>query len=78
MSIQHTNLKIALISLIKEAYRVRDNIYLIVDTRGRAFWSDVPSKASYKSSVTEEMLIIFVEYLIDNIIYVSIGNRVLL
>ena len=46
-SIPHTDLKTALISLIKEAYRVRDNIiYLIVDTRGRAFWSDVPSKAS--------------------------------
>ena len=74
-SIPHTDLKTALISLIKEAYRVRDNIYLIVDNRGRAFWSDVPSKASYKSSVTEEMLIILVEYLIDNI-YVSIGNRV--
>ena len=34
-SIPHTDLKTALISLIKEAYRVRDNIYLIVDNRGR-------------------------------------------
>ena len=66
-SIPHGDLKMALISLIKEAYRVRNNIYLIIDNRRGAFWSDVPSNASYKTSITEEMFIILVEYLIDNI-----------
>ena len=35
--------------------------------RGGWFWSYVPSKASYKTSVTEEMHIIIVEYPIDNV-----------
>ena len=64
-----------LISLIKEAYKVRDNIYLFVDTRGKVFLTDIPSKAASKFNITEEILIKLVEYLIDNI-YVSIGNRV--
>ena len=49
--------------LIKEAYKVRDNIYLIVDTRGKVFWTDIPSKAASKYNITEETLIKLVEYL---------------
>ena len=74
-SIPHTSLKEALTSLIKEAYKVRDNIFLVADTKGTAFWTDVPSRAASKRNITEEKLIKLVEYLIDNI-YVSIGNRV--
>ena len=74
-SIPHTSLKEALTSLIKEAYKVRDNIYLVVDTRGKVFWTDIPSKAASKYNITEETLIKLVEYLIDYI-YVSIGNKV--
>ena len=74
-SIPHTSLKEALTSLIKEAYKVRDNIFLVADTKGTAFWTDVPSRAASKHNITEEKLIKLVEYLIDNI-YVSIGNRV--
>ena len=66
-SIPHTSLKEALTSLIKEAYKVRDNIYLVVDTRGKIFWTDIPSKAAFKYNITEETLIKLVEYLIDNI-----------
>ena len=69
------SLKEALTSLIKEAYKVRDNIYLVVDTRGKVFWTDNPSKEASKYNITEETLIKLVEYLIYNI-YVSIGNRV--
>ena len=57
------------------AYKVRDNIFLVVDNRGIAYWSDIPSRASYKCSITEHMLIELVEYLIDNI-YISVENRV--
>ena len=71
-SIPHTSLKEALTSLIKEAYKVRDNISLVVDTKGTAFWT---ARAASKHNITEEKLIKLVEYLIDNI-YVSIGNRV--
>jgi hypothetical protein len=74
-SIPHAALKEALESLIQEAYKVRDSEYIVADTNGNAYWSDVPSTSSAKYSINEDMLITYVEYLIDNI-YVSIGNRV--
>ena len=74
-SISHAALKEALESLIQEAYKVRDSEYIVADTNGNAYWSDVPSTSSAKYSINEDMLIVYVEYLIDNI-YVSIGNRV--
>ena len=46
-----------------------------MDSRGKAYWSDVPSRACSKYSITEETLIAYVEYLVDNI-YVNIGNTV--
>ena len=63
-SIPHTSLLEALTSLIKEAYKVRDNIFLFVDNRGIAYWSDIPARSSYKRSKTEHTLIELVEYLI--------------
>ena len=74
-SIPHCLLKQALQSLIKEAYKVRDSVFLIADHAGRAYWSNTPSSSSSKHNITEEQLVAYVEYLIDNI-YVSIGNRV--
>ena len=74
-SIPHAALKEALESLIQEAYKVRDSEYIVADTNGNAYWSDIPSTSSTKYSINEEMLIAYVEYLIDNI-YISIGNRV--
>ena len=47
----------------------------LLDIKGKVFWTDIPSKAAFKFIITEETLLKFVEYLIDNI-YVSIGNRV--
>ena len=59
-----------------EAYKIRDNVFLIVDNRSkRAYWSDIPSRASHQHCITEHKLIAFVEYLIDNI-YISVGARV--
>jgi hypothetical protein len=66
-SIPHASLKHALEALIKDAYKVRDNTFLIADTTGKAHWSDVPSRASYRFSVTEETLIAYVEYLVDKV-----------
>ena len=71
-SIPHLSLKGALTCLIKEAYKVRDDTFLVVDSRGNAYWSDIPSRASGKHSLTEHKLIMLVEYLVDN----SVGNRV--
>lgn len=71
-SIPNDHLKNALKYLIQEAYRVRDNTYLVVRANGKAVWSDVPST---KHSLTEDTLIEYVEYLIDNI-YVNVGNTV--
>ena len=51
-------------ALIKEAYMVRDNVFMIIDQKGTAYWSDVPSKSPYKYSITENTLIMLVEYLI--------------
>ena len=74
-SIPHNSLKIALTSLVKEAYRVRGNKFLVVDKYGNACWSDTPSTASYKTSIREDSLIEMMEYLIDNI-YIKVGNKV--
>ena len=49
-------------------------MFIIADKNGNAYWSDVPSSSSSKQSISEEVLITFVEYLIDNT-YVSIGKR---
>ena len=74
-SIPHDSLKITLTSLVKEAYRVRGNKFLVVDKYGNACWSDTPSTASYKTSIREDSLIEMMEYLIDNI-YIKVGNKV--
>ena len=50
------------------------DIFLVVGSKGQAYWSDIPSRASSQHSITEHKLIAFVEYLIDNI-YVNIGDR---
>ena len=46
---------------------MRDSVFIIADKNGNAYWSDVPSNSSSKWSISEEVLITFVEYLIDNI-----------
>ena len=74
-SIPHVALKEALETLVQEAYMVRDSEFIIADSTGNAYWSNVPSNSSSKQNITEEMLVTYVEYLIDNI-YVSIGNRI--
>ena len=57
----------------KYKYKVWDNIFLVVDTKGHAYWSDVPSRASSKYSITEDKLVKLVEYLINKI-YIYTGT----
>ena len=64
-----------LVSLIKEAYKVRDSIFIVVNRCGKAHWSDSPSMAASSRSITEDKLVELVEYLIDNR-YINVGNRV--
>ena len=71
-SIPHDSLKYAMKCLIQEAYKVRDNMFLVVRGNGKAIWSDVPST---KHSFSEDKLTSHVEYLIENI-YVNVGNKV--
>ena len=73
-SIPHAALKEALETLVREAYRVRDSEYIVADTDGNAYWSDIASNSLLKQNISEEMLVTYVEYLIDNI-YVNIGNK---
>ena len=49
--VPYDSLKIALTSLVKEAYRVRGNEFLVVDKYGNACCSDTPSTASYKTNI---------------------------
>ena len=48
---------------------------IVADTNGNAYWSEVILTSSAKYN-NEKMLIVYVEYLIDNNIYVNIGNKV--
>ena len=43
---------------------MRNSAFLIADKTGRAYWSSVPSKSSSKQSITEEVLVTYVEFLI--------------
>ena len=70
-SIPHDSLKQAMKYLIQEAYRVTD-VFLVVRSNGKGVWSDVPSA---RQTLTEDKLITYVEYLIDNV-YVNVGNKV--
>ena len=62
-SIPHTALKDALKSLIREAYKIGGSEYIVADTNGTAYWSDIPSTSSVKHNINEEMLTTYVEYL---------------
>ena len=72
-SIPHAALNEALKTLIQEACKVRESEYIVADTNGNAYWSEVISTSSAKYNIKEKTLIVYVEYLIDNI-YVSIGE----
>ena len=49
---------------------------IVADTNGNTYWSEVILTSSAKYNINEKMLVVYVEYLIDNNIYVNIGNKV--
>lgn len=51
--IPHDFLKHALKYLMDEAYKVRDNTFLVIGRNGKAFWSYVPST---RQSLTEMLM----------------------
>ena len=71
-SIPHVALKEALGTLVREAYKIRDSEYIVAGTNGNAYWSNVPSSSSLKQSISEQVLVNYMEYLIDN----NIGSRI--
>ena len=49
---------------------------IVADTNDNTYWSEVILTSSAKYNINEKMLVVYVEYLIDNNIYVNIGNKV--
>ena len=47
----------------------RDSEYIVADTNRNAYWSDVPSSSSLKQSISEQVLVNYMEYLIGSRIY---------
>ena len=44
---------------------------IVADTNGNAYWSEVILTSSTKYNINEKMLVVYVEHLIDNNIYVN-------
>ena len=48
-------------------HKVRGSEYIVADNNGNAYWSEVILTSSTKYSINKKVLIVYVEYLIDNI-----------
>ena len=76
-NIPHDGLKSNIRNLVREAYKVREAKYLVVDRHGKAHWSQSPSSVTTCMSIDMSKLVELTEYLIDNVyMYVKAGNRV--
>ena len=74
-NIPHDALKNNVRSLVREAFKVRGAKYLIVDTHGKAHWSQTPAESVSCVSVDKSVLVEWTDYLIDNV-YIRVGNKV--
>ena len=74
-NIPHDALKNNVRKLVREAYKVRGAKYLIVDTHGKAHWSESPSSVTACLNIDKNKLVEWMEYLIDNV-YIKVGNKV--
>ena len=74
-NIPHDALKNNMRKLVREAYKVRGAKYLIVDTHGKAHWSESPSSVTACLNIDKNKLVEWMEYLIDNV-YIKVGNKV--
>ena len=58
---------------MREAFKVRGAKYFIIDSHGKAHWSQVPSSVTRCMSLDKSKLVELTEYLIDTV-YVKAGN----
>ena len=56
-SISHQTLKNALQELITEAYEIKDSEFIVADSTGNAFLSDVSSRVTSKHTLSRETLV---------------------
>ena len=63
----HEGLTMNVRNLVREAFKVRGAKYLIVDSHGKAHWSQVPSFVTRCMSLDKSKLVELTEYLIDNV-----------
>ena len=67
-NIPHEGLKMNIRDLVREAFKFRRGKYLIVDSHGKAYWSQVPSFVTRCMSLLDKSkLVELTEYLIDNV-----------
>ena len=62
-------------NLVREAFKVRGAKYFIIDSHGKAHWSQVPSFVTRCMSLDESKLVELTEYLIGKV-YDKAGNNV--
>ena len=74
-NIPHDALKTNVRNLVREAFKVRGAKYLVVDTHGKAHWSQTPSSSVSCVSIDKGKLVEWTEYLIDNV-YIKVGDKV--
>ena len=58
---------------MREAFKVRGAKYFIIDSHGKAHWSQVPSSVTGCMSLDKSKLVELTEYLIDTV-FVKAGN----
>ena len=66
-NIPHDALKTNVRNLVREAFKVRGAKYLVLDTHGKAHWSQTPSSSVSCVSIDKSKLVEWTEYLIDNV-----------
>ena len=74
-NILHEGLIMNVRNLVSEAFKHKGAKYFIVDSHGKAHWSQVPSSVTSCMSLDKSKLVELTEYLIDNV-YIKAGNNV--
>ena len=74
-NIPHNALKNNIRSLVREAFKIREAKYIIVDRHGNRHWSLESELSTACVSVSKSTLVEWTEYLINNV-YIKMGNNV--
>ena len=67
-NIPHDALKNNMRKLVRETYKVRGAKYLIVDTHGKAHWSEAPSSVTACLNIDKNKLV-------EDNVYIKVGNK---